>query len=283
MYMVFNLNLPKGTTERERALEREVMFRSEIPMFYRTTVRVHSARTVLLLEELLPFAKQVYGSTLDETLVLAFGAMHDDLEIETGDVTVPEQRKMGMGEWEEHVAKEAAARNELVRRFGTGFYGFDYGRLLDLTRKKFAPSPSLSSEERLATQLVGYVEKVCESGCLSIHELFAGNTRFVGEPHNVIRTYDRLYAQATVKFPELAPLLAQSRSHPLLQRPQFDWMKVAEEGTPHTEGSIFSNSGHPMYEVWKKVTLSCNEWYEGFNGLELLTRVSEEKDLEIKG
>ncbi len=231
-----------GFTGREEALDMIKRFgeaRWDV-MFYRTTVLSHSRRIAFLLDNIAAYAKEVYGTCFRASLALILALVHDDAEIVTGDVQLYRKERMTPEQRQAHDAGEIAAIDVLTRRWPDRIASFNYRWLLLAAKEKSC----------LEAQLVSYLDKL-DGMCEALHEVFAGNKRFVGPAEN--------YANVRMpQFPRQYPLLAPiiPGEHPLLRSvPFIDAQKIAQNGKPHTAESVVQPTGISHYDRWKELTI----------------------------
>ncbi len=227
---------------REKQLENILRWNMErrTPMFYRTNDLLHSRRVHFLVKDILPILEKVYVDdfNVDKSLYLAL--VHDDAEIITGDVQLYYKDRMSSGEQKKLVLEESKAIDKLVEKWPKSIGEFSYGELLYNALHKNC----------LEAKFVSYCDKV-DGYCESLHEIFAGNPRFVGAS----QSYVEKLMDFPRKFPELSKLIPSSK-HPLLEAPNFlDTEKVLENAKFHTRESIKIPTGLFHYDVWRELTL----------------------------
>jgi len=99
-------------------------------------------------------------------------------------------------------------------------------------------------------EVVSWVDKV-EGFCECLHEVHAGNQRFVGAGKAYVDKINGL----TTKHPRLRQIAG--KDHPLLQLPtQPPMERILHDGRHHTEESVKRNTGIPHYDRWKELTMA---------------------------
>src|SRR3990167_2898819 len=134
------------------------------PMFYRTNVLGHTERVSRLVREIFPIIQKVYGTIVDYDRMVAKALVHDDTEIYIGDIPSPIKNAMDKDELRK---KDLDAIDDLVKRFGTTFTGFDYRKLL-------LSETNCNDLECKLVKLCDMFDGMCES----LHEVYAGNAEF---------------------------------------------------------------------------------------------------------
>lgn len=227
---------------REEQLRRIVRWNMErrTPMFYRTNDLLHSQRVHFLVEDLVSVLREVYGNKFDVKKALYLALVHDDAEIVTGDVQVYYKDRMNSGELSRLDDVEKEAIEQLIKRWPNTIANFSYRELLYHALNK----------DCLEAQIISYCDKV-DGYCESLHEIFAGNPKFVGASQSYVEKINNF----PQKFPELAILLP-SLKHPLLIAPGFlNAKEILKNAKFHTMQSVQIPTGLPHYDRWKELTI----------------------------
>lgn len=230
----------EGFFGRDEELEKIIRYNMEkrSPMYYRTNLLLHSRRTTLLIDDIKDITIGTYNGDFNPNKALTLALVHDDAEIITGDVQLYYKDRMSEEELLNVEKREEAAIERLGNTFPRLINGFSYKELLYHALKKNC----------LEAQVVSYCDKI-DAFCESLHEVFAGNMKFVGPVRDYIRRLN--------KFPDKFPLIGKifPNTHPLLQNiAEIDVIKIAENGEFHTSEKIKQNSGIPHYDRWKEIT-----------------------------
>ena len=253
-----NLSAFKG---RKEALEKVIRYAPLSPMFYRTNLHIHTHRLSWMVEDALPLFSQAYPE-LEPLKLRILARVHDDPEIITGDIVYSKKRRMTTQEKAQLLNQEARAIETLAHRWPKEIQGYAYKTLL----------LSASRKDCLETVLLSYLDKI-DAWCESLHELYAGNTRF-HYPEDVEKPP---VAGSTMKqFPKLFPVIKRvylrGAHHPFFQPiPSINKETVLSTGAPHTIATISTPSGIPHYDHWKKLTLD----YGKEQGVSWLTQQRE--------
>ena len=227
---------------RQEALEKIPRFYDKYwdVMFYRTTVGFHSRRVLWLLDDILEHIREVHPR-FDDSFARILALVHDDLEIITGDVQL--YRKESMTDIERRVLNDAetTAINQLATRWPKKINRYEYQELLLAAKEK----------KRVEAKVVSYCDKLDGLG-ESLHEVFAGNGKFMRPANNYAR---RRIPALVEEFPEIA--LLYGSKHPLLSNITIpDLAEVARQGKPHTRESLQVPTDISFYERWKAVTIT---------------------------
>ncbi|MFO8016807.1 MAG: YfbR-like 5'-deoxynucleotidase [Candidatus Woesearchaeota archaeon] len=238
-----------GRMESLKAIKR-FMMEDRTPMHYRTDDHIHSSRTACITMELLPYFKDhKFGPGYAITLA----CVHDDLEELTDDIQTPVKMSMTREEREKFRQEESDAIQDLYMDRPDEVGGWPYIQLLYDAMDKISPESRLV---KLADMLDGLGE--------SLHELFAGNTRF----EHPVRNYSRLIREHYHANRDLwygIPEWIIDPSFPGVKEPSF-----------HDKKLIMEDTGSPHYEFWKRVTLQYAGRDPDFgDGMKLLTEVKE--------
>lgn len=238
------LEIFSGRRESLEKIERYVGTNGdkEFPlMFYRTNDYIHSNRVLWLLEDIIDILKEIYPS-LDIGKAKIQAIVHDDHEIIGGDETLSSKKKMNEEEKLQSKIKERKSIYTLTKRYPLIIGGYSYtGVLLEFFYKN-----------TLSARVNSLMDKVdAFNECL--HEIFAGNSVFIGAAKNNINIIFNEYPE---KFKELQPLIQSG--HDLFNIPEdLDLDKICADGKPHTLESIETiDTGIKMYERWKEITIS---------------------------
>jgi len=255
---------------RDKNLAEIPRFHRLTKMWYRTNDSLHVRRVTALTESILPVAKEAYPN-LNVGLALALAVHHEDIEIEPKVGDVPFQYKLLMGEnkLSELKQKEIMAAEVLSRNYPkrVKFYGKWYN-LRDVYFHAIF-------KDCLEAQLVSAMADKPDAYGEATHELLAGNIVFL-EPRD---NYEKkVFNQLPILYPLIRNMFRKKfwNMHPfLVPRLNIPVMTIAElfemgeiTRRPHTLETIAWNTGDPMYEKWKRVTV------ENF-GVEPLIRQTE--------
>ena len=227
---------------RKEALEKIERFKDQYTpiMLYRTTVFSHAHRVCWLLEDILDRVIEVHPK-FDVSFAKALALVHDDVEIETGDVQLYQKEAMDAAARDALAEKEHVAIDVLANRWPHFVNAHAYEELLVVAKKK----------ERVEARVVSYCDKLDALG-ESLHELFAGNVPFIRPAQNYIT---KRVPKVVSDFAEVAALF--SENHPLLKHVQLpDLAHIANYGKPHTAESLRIPTDIPFYERWKAVTIA---------------------------
>ncbi|MBI2444438.1 MAG: HD domain-containing protein [Candidatus Magasanikbacteria bacterium] len=235
---------------RAEALEKITRYASYRPMFYRTDLKIHSRRVLALVQPLLPLAQQIFGLSFDACRTQLLALVHDDPEIITGDVEMGNKLKMTPAELAALKTEELNAIDLLAKRFPKRLGDYSYRALLREAAELKTPEARLM---KLTDKFDAFGE--------ALHEIFAGNRRFVTPLINKYGTitlptdYYRSYLNNfTTAFPEFAELFQQD--HPLFTKPvTLDYQSIAARRQSHTPASLNLDTESPHYNWWKKVML----------------------------
>ena len=208
-------------------------------MYYRTNDWIHEHRVSWHLEAIEDHIRDVFGSAFDFGYAKNLALVHDDAEIITDDVQLYIKEGMTAEEKEELARKETEAIPLLVQRYGTTVNGYDYAEMLMAAQTK----------ERLEAQVVSYCDK-CDGLCEAIHELRAGNRRFLVPTQGKRNDggYIKRIADFQGKYPALQPLL--ERQHPIILPPRVNFEAMGEKGKIHTRQSLSQATGYAPYDFW---------------------------------
>ena len=230
-----------GFEGREEALRKIIRFNMErrTPMFYRTNDLIHSLRVHLLVKDIGSVLSETYGEEIDIDKTLTLALVHDDAEIITGDIQLYDKERMTPEQLAEVDANEERAIEELARRWPEKVREFFYRELLHHSLRK----------DCLEAQVVSYCDKV-DGFCESLHEVFAGNPKFLG----TARAYVTRIRDFPRKFPILNKLIP--RRHPLLNMPvELEIDNILANGDFHGVESVDRQTGISHYDRWKQITV----------------------------
>jgi 5'-deoxynucleotidase YfbR-like HD superfamily hydrolase len=220
-------------------------------MLYRTNLYTHAHRVAALIRAINPAAMKVFGPTYDPIKTELLGFVHDDAEIEFGDVQAGNKSKMTTVQLREVEDAEKRAIDVVAGRFPSHIAGYKYKDLL----------LDAAEHTSLESQVVSYADKYDAYG-EALHEIYAGNHYFVT---NVVNEYGRIpspteyyvaYFQAFGnKFPAMAPLLAEPLPcfEPCVGR---DYASVVKKGRPHTKESLYIPTGEHHYDTWRQIIVA---------------------------
>lgn len=213
-------------------------------MLYRTNDLIHSKRVLWHLEEALPDIVSVYGDQFNVDFARTLALVHDDVEILSGDVQLVEKENMKQEELKALERKEQEFIPTIVSMYNPVANGFSYAELLAAAKEK----------KRIEAQFVSFFDKFDGSG-EALHELWAGNHHFLG-PAGGDSGRETGYVKRLNDFPTKYPVMKEffQRFPHYLPEP-FDFKLVAEKGIPHTEESLWCDSGYQPYERWKKTIM----------------------------
>lgn len=226
---------------REEKLKSILRYNMAIrtPMFYRTNDLIHSQRVFLLLKDISDVVKTKLGDNFNLAKALHLALVHDDAEIITGDIQLYYKERMTQDQLLKVHADEENAIAQLSKMWPTKFGDFSYADLLLHALKK----------DCVEAQIVSYCDKI-DAFCESLHELLAGNPRFVGSAESyVFRIRD---------FPNKFPVLGKifPSDHPLLSWPaEIDSENLLRNGNFHDINSLKIKTGISHYDRWKEITL----------------------------
>jgi 5'-deoxynucleotidase YfbR-like HD superfamily hydrolase len=213
-------------------------------MFYRTNDLIHSQRVKALLEEILPFVKELYPE-IDVKKAKLIAKHHDDYEIilDGGDISL--QLKLMMDEYEHNILqqKEIYAVDILSQFYPKKINGYLYEQILLHSIYK----------DCIEAQLVSFVDKI-DGYCEAIHEVLAGNTIFL-EP--IINYNLKTFNNLREKYPLIKKIF--DLKNVWFEFHVVDLKVFFEDGNIgsylYTEETIKKETYILQYERWKKVTL----------------------------
>jgi 5'-deoxynucleotidase YfbR-like HD superfamily hydrolase len=212
-------------------------------MFYRTNDLIHSERTEALTEAASPLARELYPD-FDRALARLTARHHDDPEIEPiGDVSFHLKLMMDAEELSDLEKQEILAAEAIARAYPKNVGGYNYlDLLLHAIRKDCREA-----------QLVSVADK-SDGLCEALHEALAGNTVF-WEP--VLNYYSQVFSDLPRKYPLIRELFSSDRNPFSLSVCQlFDLFEGGNRSAqPHTRETIAFNTGIPVYEWWKAITI----------------------------
>ena len=230
-------------TDRERDLRHITRWSINPVMFFRSNLWDHARHVAWLVEEINPYAVQVFGSEYDPHKAQLLALVHDDAEIITGDVQAGNKLKMTTSQLQEIEAQEMAAIEKLAVRFPTNLGGYVYKELL---------IEALHKTSREA-QVVMLADKLDAYGEV-LHEIYAGNPYFVKSPVTEYGTivpayqfYLDYFAHFLKRYPTLTPLFQQKAW--FFQQPQpLDFPAIgSKKKTPPAY--------YPHYNEWRAILL----------------------------
>lgn len=237
-------------TGRETWLHRIPRYHIYQPMFYRTTVWVHTLRVCWIVDVLKQRLTERFGQIYDHDRALRLALVHDDIEIIVGDVQAGNKAKMSPEQLKALDTQEREAIDELTKRCPKCVGDFYYR---DLLREAHAKKTIESHVVQLADKFDAFGE--------ALHEIYAGNLRFATNVVNAYGTittppvfYTQYFRNFARKHPSLAFLFSEN---PLFQVPDLttDWHAIAANGRPHTRMSITSPSDCSVYQLWRAILL----------------------------
>ena len=210
-------------------------------MFYRTDLHLHSQRVKALVKSISEEVRNLYPNFNPKKAGL-IALHHDDHELITGDVPLQLKLRMNGDDLSDLKEQEILATEAIAK-----IYPKTVGkhRYLDLTLHAI-------HKDCLEAQVVSLVDK-CDGYCEAIHEVLAGNDVFLEPLINYnIKTFNNLF--------EAYPLIDRILQADLLKlSATVELWKFFEggerEAEPHTAETIRRQSGIPVYEWWKKVTI----------------------------
>ncbi|MBX4196443.1 HD domain-containing protein [Candidatus Pacearchaeota archaeon] len=230
-----------GFNGREEKLRTIIRYNipQRTPMHYRTNDLLHTNRVAVLVEDITPILTQEYGLEFNAEKAFTLAHVHDDAEIITGDVPLYYKDRMTQQQLDEVARNEENAIHELSALWPSTINGFSYTGLLQ----------NALCKDVLEAHVVSYCDKL-DALCECLHEVHAGNKRFLGN----LRSYLEKLSRFPEKFPSLRKIV--DRSHPfLLPLAPADVEKIVENGCFHTEESVRSPTGIPHYDRWRELTI----------------------------
>lgn len=221
-------------------------------VFYRQNVYSHKEILKLLVRELNPIARRVFGMDFDTDYALALAEIHDDPEMLTGDIPQTYKDAMSIEEKISLDHKELAACYALAERYGgLSIKGFDYLSL----------SIAYIKMEDIEAHFVNLLDKIA-SVWESFLEVRAGNKGFDGsgasppEPYPTINCLKKVEKIAS-NF-NLHDFF--SYGHPALEVPfhltEADIKTTIERGRPHTRRSIREPTEIRSYDTWRQIVIA---------------------------
>ena len=250
----------EGFYGREEGLVKILRFNADMrtPMFYRTNDLLHAQRVRVLVQDMLPSILDVLGSSFDDEKALLIAEVHDDPELITGDVLLYSKERMTEEQLEEVKREEKSAISELASRWPKYVGRFDYSELLHHS----------SNKDCLEAQVVSWADKL-DGYCESLHEVCAGNPRFLGPAES----YVTRIAELLKKYPDLNVMVDK---HTLFRLPQkINLRELVQPGKYHTEESVMTPTGLPHYDLWRELTIE-------YFGIENLVSLREPEILVCK-
>ena len=229
---------------REQDLKNIKRYNKFTVMFYRTDDLVHSERVKFLLEEILPFVKDIYPE-IDVKKAKLIAKHHDDYEITLDEGDIPLQLKLMMDKNEHSILqqKEIYAASLLSSFYPKKINGYFYEQILLHSIFK----------DCMEAQLVSFVDKI-DGYCEAVHEVLAGNNVFL-EP--VINYNLKTFNNLKDKYPLIEKIFE-------LKNIWFDLCVVDlkvffENGNigslPYTEETVKKKTHILQYERWKEITV----------------------------
>ncbi len=229
--------------ERERSLKAIKRYSMFEVMYYRPDVWLHSQRVAWIVDSLWPAIKDVFPK-FDRSKARHLALVHDDAEMETGDIQAGHKAVMSSWRLAQVAKNEEKAIVKLAKKYPFRIGDHSYRRLLlDSLNKR-----------SLESQVVSYADKV-DAFCESLHEVLAGNMLFI-EP---IMFYTGMFARFDRKFPRLKPLLGNRHSVFANTGSRVDSWNIktsyyAAFGRSHTARTLRKPTNFPVYNRWRELT-----------------------------
>jgi 5'-deoxynucleotidase YfbR-like HD superfamily hydrolase len=223
-------------------------------MMYRPNLWIHSHKIFWLAESLISELGEHLPNEFDPSFALAFAHVHDDIEIETGDVLLYLKERMTPEEMQDLKKQEGSAANKLAQRWPHTLFGHDYIELLMQSVE----------ETRIEAKFIKYIDKLDGYG-EALHEIFAGNPNqnFIGP---CVHYPTRRLPEFPKKYPDLAELFDQDHPAIIPQVPRY-LEEIVKNGRLHTKENIEHQTSIDVYNWWKKTILNLG----GKMGLNYLT------------
>ncbi|OGD63690.1 hypothetical protein A3A71_01595 [Candidatus Berkelbacteria bacterium RIFCSPLOWO2_01_FULL_50_28] len=246
-----------GRTGELKKIGRYSMYK----MQYRWNLYEHIQHLQLLLQETLPFLR---GYLLNEFLVMAYAAVHDDpeLDIRLGDVQTGYKDVMSQFELMQLEEIEERAVDYVIERFGRIDIGsYSYPDILRNYRRQLSPE----------AQLVHYVDKIA-AFYEALHELMAGNEEVITDKFDAsgrltvhpFQGYPKRTQALIANRPFLADLQSLRDVAPFIApAPGLPYLTLFKQSEPHTLESVRQRSNRPSsgYAAWLKVILNSGNEY----------------------
>lgn len=252
VFMLKDLNiLFADFVGRKESLQKIKRYHPYSPMLYRPDVFFHSLKVFHLVHAVIPLIQKRYTKKFDAEKLLVMALVHDDPEMVTGDFQAGHKAKMNVQQQNEILEKEERAVEILVQRFPKKIGGYSYKDLLLETIRK----------DTFESQVMKYIDHL-DGFCEAMHELYAGNDRFLRAIHDPELGLIELPHEYYIKRFNLPftyyPLLEDlfSGEVPFLKEYScLDFSEIVKNGKPHTEESLSKSTGNSTYDWWKKVLI----------------------------
>lgn len=222
--------------------------------FYRTNVWQHTRRVAWLVQAMAPHIHEVYQD-FNEDLAVMLALVHDDIELIIGDVQAGNKAIMTLDQRQVLQASEEQARVTLCNRFPVRVGKYEYAWLLE----------TASNCTTLEAQVVKYLDKI-DAWCEAMHELCAGNTcvtvrvtNAYGETPLPFEYYPAVLARHRADYYNLLEPLFEKKQGLFKPLPAIKYLKIVENGQPHTLDSLYADVGEPIYDLWKRIMLCCGD------------------------
>jgi len=238
---------------RERDLRSVYRWHNWTPMYYRPHLFSHGKKIARMILHVAPLLEKKLGSTFDIKRALLLALVHDDPEILTGDYQAGDKDKMTKEQLDAIDAEEREAIKELVQRYPKMVGGYDYEDLqLDVQDARSDEGHVM----KFFDLLDGYGE--------GIHELYAGNLRFVTpitNKYGLIPLFDELNLRRRKGMMEKCPVLeALKDSHTFFRRDEpLVWKPIVQDRQPYTKESVREKVGYMQYDLWKEIILGSGD------------------------
>lgn len=221
-------------------------------MFYRPHLYTHGKHVAWLVQAVAPtvIAK---APQFDERLACALALVHDDPEIVTGDYAAGDKARMSSQQLKAIADEEMDAIDELASRYPKTVGGFSYRDLLvDMVRMETGEA----QVAKLMDRFDGWGE--------GLHEIYAGNTAFVGpivNEYGVTPRFGELNIELREKmFAKLPFLKSLEGAHLFMQIDALpDMEALCSVGVPHTQDSLATETGYAQYDRWRGVVLATGD------------------------
>ena len=241
----------EGFTNRDRDLRAVTRYSLYKVMLYRSNLFTHAHRTATLVRAINPLAVKILGPSYNPLKAELIALVHDDAEIEFGDIQAGNKSKMTAAQLSKVRQAEEQAIEKVAARFPKTIAGYTYKTLLQ-------EAADYSSPE---AQVVCYADKYDALG-EALHEIFAGNyyfTTHVTTQDGTIPTPTEYYASFFSgyrdKFPAMQALMAKpfAMFEPVVNR---DYSRAVKNGKPYTANDIAQPSSDHHYETWRTLILA---------------------------
>src|SRR3989344_5800046 len=232
----------EGFIGRKEGLGSIARWHKYDPMFYRTSVEDHVLRVFYLFNEVLHLVRSVF-SNFDEQKALLMTLTHDDSEIVEGDFNSGNWRLMDHEQKMSRREQELKFIDVVARRHPQTLHGHNYREML----------LEMFHLQTIESQIVKYIDRFDAFG-EGLHEVFAGNKRFVYPPHSefgqlvppTLNDIER-YNNHRKDYHLITPLILKNHGPFLDVYPTLDIHAAVEIGVPHSRESFGSQTGYHPY------------------------------------